>query len=252
MEKKLIIFDVGGVLRDSSEAMDQGYRRGFASVNLEYNFRKEDVWHLRGLGKYNDSFTCVRALIALSHINGDLKELLERKDSELLLDEIVAKNFTQKDESLARKVYLSYKEFFNSSQANNFVKLSEGIGRVIRRFKENGFELAIFTDAGGVTVERDLDGIGLNNFSVIISKEDVKQRKPSGEGIVKIMKKLGVEPKNTYYVGDSMVDIMAGKDAKCVCIAVLSGMGLEHDLRRLKPDFIFKNVLEMSEQIAKK
>jgi len=39
----LLIFDVGGVFRDSSLAMNEGFRRGFESVGLSYSFQPQEV-----------------------------------------------------------------------------------------------------------------------------------------------------------------------------------------------------------------
>ena len=51
MENKLIIFDVGGVIRDSSKAIEEGYRRGFAKFGVPYGIKTLDSWHLRGLSR---------------------------------------------------------------------------------------------------------------------------------------------------------------------------------------------------------
>ena len=67
--------------------------------------------------------------------------------------------------------------------------------------------------------------------------------------ILKICEILGYKPKEAGYVGDSQVDILAAKDAGCLAIAILSGMGLRIHLEKLKPDYLFKNILEMSEKL---
>ena len=75
----MLIFDVGGVFRDSSRATSEGFRRGFISCGLKYKFNAQDVWHLRGVGKYNNSGNCAKALFALSRTGERLSKLIAKE-----------------------------------------------------------------------------------------------------------------------------------------------------------------------------
>jgi HAD superfamily hydrolase (TIGR01549 family) len=172
----------------------------------------DEIWHLRGIGKYNLAENAVKAMLAVHHERVELWEILDKEHAEELLDKIVDRHLSQIDEDVVRKIR---------------------------------YELAILTNASKKTVERDIPFY--QKFSLILGEEDVA-KKPCGEGVLKTCEILGYSPKETAYVGDSQVDILTARNAGVFSIAVLSGMGLKH-LEKLKPDFIFKNILEMSKKV---
>jgi HAD superfamily hydrolase (TIGR01549 family) len=239
---KLLIFDVGGVFRDSSLAIYEGYKRGFNSVNMEFNFSPQEIWHLRGMGKYNSSKNAIKAMLVLSYQNKELQKTLNKEEAEEILDGLIS---SQKiDVNKITKIHFIYKNFFSSEEAGKYIKLFPFAKEAINKLKEKGYELAILTNASIETVKRDLPFY--NKFSLIFGEENVA-KKPSGEGIIKIYDNLGYSSEETGYVGDSTVDILAAKDAKVTPISVLSGMGLKIHLEKLNPDYIFKDILELSE-----
>jgi len=244
------IFDVGGVFRDSSLAINEGFKRGFHSCGLDYNFKANDVWHLRGIGKYNHSQEAIKALLAVSKTGFNLNSIINRDEPEKFLDDLIRKTISKKELEICKKIGEKYKNFFNSPEANKLIKIypwaREAIDLLYGRFR-----LAIFTNASARTVSRDLPSLNLKKFSFILSEEDVEKKKPSGEGIVKIIKKLNIPLEETAYVGDSVVDILAARDAKCKSIVVTCGMGLKKHLEKEKPDFIFGDILEMAKYFCK-
>ncbi len=246
----LFIFDVGGVFRDSSEAINEGYKKGFEAAGLTYNFHPEDIWHLRGIGKYNRSSNCIEALLAIQKTNYNLTEIIHDADAEKRLDEIIKNDSNNENKEIVNFIEKEYKKFFNSQEANNLIKIYPNARDNIRSLYENGYKLAIFTNSSILTVKRDLKGLGLNKFSSIVSEVDVKNKKPSGEGIEKIIAELNEDKRQTFYVGDSVVDIRAAKNAGCKSVALLSGMGLEIHIRNESPDFIFGNLTEMAKYFA--
>lgn len=243
---KLLIFDIGGVFRDSSKAINEGFRRGFVSYNLSYNFNSQDVWRLRGIGKYNNSKNCIKALFAILKTKYNLSEIIRCIDAENILDKIINENYTKDDEKVIDGIRKVYKKFFNSPEALSLIKLYPNVKNAINLLSDKGYKLAIFTNSNVRTVKRDLKELDLGKFSLVLSEEDVKNKKPSGEGILKIISKLNVEPNEAAYVGDCVVDIQAAKDARCNSIALLCGMGLKIHLEKEKPDLIFENLWEMS------
>ncbi len=246
MAKGLIIFDVGGVFRDSSRALDEGYRRGYEKAGLPYNFSSEDTWHLRGLGKYNSGASCINALVALTVAKKSLGEILSHDDPESTLDDIVSENMGEREAMLSKTIIETYKSYFKSEEAGSLVKIFPDASRILSGLRDKGYALAIFTNSAKATIKRDLADVGIEKFSLILSEEDVKQKKPSGEGILKAMKELNFSPEHTYYVGDAVSDIMAAKDAGCKSIAVLWGMGTRRILEKAKPDYIFNDIKEMA------
>ena len=246
MNDKLLVFDVDGVLRDSSKALDESYKRAFKRIGMRYNFLCEDVYHIRGIGDYNGGVNLMKALIALTIAKKSIRSILEQENPDAVLDEIVQESIGVKQLKDAETASEIYKEFFNSAEAGSLMTLFPNLESVLRLLKEKGYMLAIFTNSHRVSVERDVPATYLEKFSAIITLDDVKKRKPSGEGIVKAMAKIGTSPKNTYYVGDAVSDIIASRDAGCKSITVLWGMGTKMILEKARPDYIFKDIQEMA------
>jgi len=71
-------------------------------------------------------------------------------------------------------------------------------------------------------------------------------RKPKPGMLEAAIKKYSVAPRDTYIVGDSIVDVLAGKLAGVNTIFVLSGKTSEDEMRKwnVKPDYVFKDLLE--------
>jgi HAD superfamily hydrolase (TIGR01549 family) len=247
---KLFIFDVGGVFRDSSKAINEGFRKGFCSEGLDYKFDAKSVWHLRGIGKYNNSKKCITALLAISRSGESLQDILNKSNAEKIIDHLVDIHISKADDLVIDRIRARYKEFFYSPQAKKLIKLYPMVKEAIDLLSSR-FKLAIFTNTRVKSVYRDLKNIDMNKFSLIISEEDLENKKPSGEGIVKICNQLKIPSNNAFYVGDSVVDIQAAKNAGCKSIALLEGMGLEKHLRKENPDYVFKNLYEAARYFYK-
>lgn len=250
MGGRLIIFDVGGVLRDSSQAMLEGYRRGFASVGIAINLSAGEIWHLRGLGKYNDGRAGTRAILAITRAGINIEEVLKKEDAEHIVDSLVDAQVSEYDKKDIDAAYAIYKHFFSSDEARSMIMIYPDVKESIRVLREKGYLLAVFSNASRASLERDLADLGLDNFAQILSEEDVRERKPSGEGILKILEALKVEGKDAYYVGDAPTDIIAAKNAGVKSIAITIGMGLQHNLEREMPDYIFGSLTEMCKSLA--
>jgi HAD superfamily hydrolase (TIGR01549 family) len=85
-------------------------------------------------------------------------------------------------------------------------------------------------------------------FSVFISRDDSKYRKPNPYPILLALNKLKKEKHvkimkdEIYFIGDLPSDIQTAKNANINSIAVLSGHGRRKDLENTEPTFILKNL----------
>jgi HAD superfamily hydrolase (TIGR01509 family) len=235
--RRLVVLDFGGVIRDSSAGLHEGYRAGFAKVGLPFDFRIADTWHMRGIGKYDIGLECLKVLLSLQLAgeNRRLPEILESPDAEAALDRIAAALDGEMAE-LAEQIRLGYKDFFNSAAAGLLVDIYPDAEESVRGLKRKGYLLALLTNGNRVTVDRDLPFADV--FDVIASEDDVAAKKPSGKGLVHIMAELSVTADDTVFVCDAPNDIHAGRDADVACVALLSGMGLRPHLESARPDHI--------------
>ncbi|MDE1870506.1 MAG: HAD family hydrolase [Candidatus Micrarchaeota archaeon] len=246
----LVIFDVGGVLRDSSLVLPEGYKRGFGVFGIKFNFTPRQVWKLRGIGKYNNVVLGAKAFFGIIKSGMDIDSIIKDQNSEALIDEIVEQNVRLEDLVKIEAVGRIYREYFNSDEATDKIRLFDDARESILKLKENGYEVAIFSNGARNSIKRDVEPLGLGNFTAIMGEEDVIKKKPAGDGIIKIMYKLNYPFERTYYVGDVPTDIIAAKDAKCKSIALLTGMGAKKNLEAEKPDLIFEDLTSMTNYLV--
>ncbi len=72
-------------------------------------------------------------------------------------------------------------------------------------------------------------------------------RKPEPGMILKGLKKLNINSKKSFMVGDALIDVVAGKKAGLKTILVKTGPGharLDEKYKDVKPDFTVKNLLQ--------
>ena len=82
----------------------------------------------------------------------------------------------------------------------------------------------------------------LEYFKTVITTMDVRKPKPYPDAVIKGAEQLGVSAAHCAVVGDSIVDIEAGKAANAKTVAVLSGLYTQEELQKENPDLIVKNI----------
>lgn len=86
------------------------------------------------------------------------------------------------------------------------------------------------------------------------NEDNCSCRKPKPGMLDIAMKKYRVRPGESFMVGDSVVDVLAGKSAGLDTIFVLSGKTSLAEMRKweVKPDYVFKDLLEAVKWILSK
>ena len=137
------------------------------------------------------------------------------------------------------------------SMFRNQVKIIPGAAEALKAITAEGFKLALVT-----STLRDYMAIkfaplteaGVDNlFEVVITADDVQNKKPHAEPLVMCSDKLGLAPGKCVYVGDTRVDIKAGKAAGMQTVAVLSGFDDYDALKRETPNVIINSIAELKE-----
>ena len=78
-------------------------------------------------------------------------------------------------------------------------------------------------------------------FDVIVTGLSAPHTKPYPDPIFLAAQKMGVQPQDCVMIGDTTVDMRAGKAAGAQTIGVLCGFGEEPELRQLGADLILKS-----------
>ncbi len=134
------------------------------------------------------------------------------------------------------------------------VKLIPGAGEILEEISAGGMRIGLVTSTPLKHLGEKLSPLkesGIDNLlEVIITTDDVPRRKPAADPLIECGKRLGTAPDRTVYVGDSCIDIRAGKRAGMRTIAVLTGMDDYESLKGENPDGIIDSVVGLRETIA--
>lgn len=83
-------------------------------------------------------------------------------------------------------------------------------------------------------------------FDVIVTGLSAPHTKPYPDPILLAAQKMGVHPAQCLMIGDTTVDIRAGKSAGAQTVGVLCGFGEEPELKQLGADLILKSTSDLT------
>jgi len=204
-----IVFDVDGTLTNSIEAYYEVFREVTAQFGIQ--IKKEDVLEPMATGS-------------------------------LIWDRILPKDLLDRDEKMKqfmKVISQVYEEVFQH------VHPFDGLESVLKGLGEQGIRLGAVTSAREVAV-RPLYHHALSQyFMAIITREDGYLLKPAPDGILECLRRMEVSSDHAIIVGDSPLDIRAGKTAGSLTIGVLSGIGSQAQLEAEAPTAIIKHVSQL-------
>jgi len=87
-------------------------------------------------------------------------------------------------------------------------------------------------------------------FDTIVTGLSAPHTKPYPDPILLAAQKMGVNPRECLMIGDTTVDMRAGKAAGAQTLGVLCGFGEEAELKQLGADFILKSTSELPQLFA--
>jgi pyrophosphatase PpaX len=122
-----------------------------------------------------------------------------------------------------------------------------GMEDILVRLREEGRRLGIVTAKRRATVELAFARVPIAHlFETVVGGDETEKQKPNPEPLLLAAQRLGADPSDTAYVGDSPFDIRAAKAAGMFAVAVT--WGRIHDTARLEaehPDAIVDSAEEL-------
>jgi phosphoglycolate phosphatase-like HAD superfamily hydrolase len=82
-------------------------------------------------------------------------------------------------------------------------------------------------------------------FAVIICNEDIVNKKPDPEGLVRALRSMDADPSHCAYVGDAPEDIEMGRRGNVMTIGVRSAYPSSGRLLSAKPDLYLERLAEL-------
>jgi HAD superfamily hydrolase (TIGR01509 family) len=112
--------------------------------------------------------------------------------------------------------------------------------------KAKGMKTGLISNVGKKALEKAFKKMQLQRFfDTVVTRNDVKALKPSGEGIRLALNRLQVMKDRALFIGDSLDDIHATKEAGLKVIIILGGENTNTDLRPANPDFLIQSFDEI-------
>ncbi len=208
----LIIFDLDGTLIDSSKDIAWAVNKTLS--HLGFNELSYDV--------------------IKSYIGWGVKMLLEQavpKERHNILDH-------------ARKIFLKYYEEHLLVDTHMY----SGAKDILEYFKNK--KLAIVTNKPIGLTEKILDGLNISKyFQKVIGGDSVQNKKPHPEAIDIVLNELSVKPERTIFIGDSRIDIEAGKNAGIITCGAVYGFRGKDELVNAGADFLIDEIKELKEVV---
>ena len=127
--------------------------------------------------------------------------------------------------------------------------LYPGIGDLLDGYA--GKRLAVVTNKIERFTRKILEGLGVwARFDVVMSGDSMKEKKPHPGPILHALSETGVAAGRAVIVGDSRLDIEAGKAAGTLTCGVLYGLRPESEIRDASPDVIVRTAPEIGERFV--
>jgi HAD superfamily hydrolase (TIGR01549 family) len=120
-----------------------------------------------------------------------------------------------------------------------------GLESVLKGLEERGVRLGALTSSRIVAVRPLYHDALSQYFITIMTREDGFPLKPSPDGILECLKRMNVHATHAIVIGDTPLDIRAGKAAGTLTIGVLSGIGNQMQLEAEAPTAIIKDISEL-------
>lgn len=205
----LILFDMDGTIADTDEMIVESFFTLYDMYLDGKRKTKEEIYYFSG---------------------PPIKETLKKEFPHLDVD-------------------FMYKEYLKVSQKiyDTTVYPMKGCREVLIKLKEAGIKLGVVTNKMRKPALKTLDIIGFNDlFTYIVGFDDVKNGKPSNEGILKALNFYQIKNLDkVLYVGDNMIDDLTAKNAGIKSAIIY--FGKREIPKTLKPDiklFNFNDLLK--------
>ena len=138
---------------------------------------------------------------------------------------------------------------FNDEHHDRLLRRFDGAVDAVVTLRERGRRLGIVTSKLGRSARRGLTDCGFDPdwFEVVIGADDVERHKPDPTPVRAALERLGADPKDAVYVGDSPHDLAAGRGAGTATAAAMWGPFPRELLLAERPDLVLEEVGQIAD-----
>ena len=129
---------------------------------------------------------------------------------------------------------------------DKLIKPFPGAAEVLAELRRRGYPLGVVTSKERTSAERDMALYGLHRLvDVLVCLDDTANHKPHPEPVLKALRLMSAEPRQTLYVGDSLHDMKAGREAGVRVAAALWGPFPKQPLLDIGPDYLLRSIRDL-------
>lgn len=214
MKHEAVIFDLDGTLVDTLDDLTDSVN--FALLSFGFPERnREEVRSFVGNG--------VRRLIYLSVPAGT-------------------------DEETSEKCLDVFREHYKNNSRNK-TKPYDGITETLDKLNEAGIKTAVVTNKMQSAAKDIVEFYFGSRITLTVGQVDGVAQKPNPDGVLLVLKELGVEKEKAVYVGDSEVDCLTAQNAGVACIGVTWGFRSAKTLKESGAKIIVDEPLDILKEI---
>jgi pyrophosphatase PpaX len=217
-----VIFDLDGTL---------------AHFNLDYKTLRSEV----------------RSYLMSAHVPASVLDVNESIFEMLKKAEIFVKNSSKSTEAFAevRTRALTIAEKYEMEAATTTSLLS-GTVEMLKNLEKLNLKMGLCTTSSENATNYILHRFKIDGFfKVVISRDKVKYVKPNTEQFELVLKTLGVHPKATLIVGDSVVDMQSAAEVKAIAVGLPTGLFTTEQLMSNGANYIITSLTDLTVLIKK-
>lgn len=221
MEAEAVIFDLDGTLIDSAEIYFKLIGEVCLRLGLPSPSREEVLESARSA-------------------KGDLKKLLPER-------------LVIKKDSVIDRALMMIRQLFPTMFKEN-VRIIPGAAELLILLNQSKKKIGVVTSTHRRFLDTKLAPLKaagvLGLIGCIICIEDVREFKPAPDPLIECTRIMAVQPEKSIYVGDSSVDMRAGKAAGMKTVGVLTGMDSYEMLKAAGADIIVQSVAGLLDHLV--
>jgi len=161
------------------------------------------------------------------------------------VEKIIERALTQDHQDLRQQALAFFTEHYDRHLLDH-TPLYPHVKETLEFFSQK--KKAVATNKTLNFTKQMLEALGISPyFDMILGGDSTQRIKPNPEPLQKILNRLDISPDQGAMVGDSVNDVLAGKQAGMVTCALTYGLGKREDLVQASPDFLLDDIWELTE-----
>lgn len=228
---KGVAFDLDGTLVDSAPGLAQALDSALYALELpEAGEARVKNW----IG--NGADVLVQRAIQWAIQEKKVLDELKAQNSGLPMAEQIAVPEAERAVML-RKLFDRYYADCVESGSSLFPHVAQTLGSL----KKQGLKIGLVTNKPTPFVRPLLEALQIDHyFDQVIGGDDVKQKKPHPEALLRLLEQFGLQANEMLFVGDSRNDIMAAQAAGCPSVGLTYGYNYGEAINQSNPDVVLE------------